>query len=118
MRGYSFLEVKSVQAEQRIITGIASTPETDRQGDIVGSRGMKFGSPLPLLRNRRSDAPVGTVTFDKPTKDGVTFRAKLPTIEQEGPLKDRVDTAWGEITAGLVRGVSIGFRPIEYSFMD
>jgi HK97 family phage major capsid protein len=33
-------------------------------------------------------------------------------------LKDRVDTAWGEIKAGLVRAVSIGFRTLEYSRIE
>ncbi|WLB14813.1 phage major capsid protein (plasmid) [Bradyrhizobium elkanii] len=117
-RAYSVLTVKSVQEDQRTITGVATTPETDRQGDIVESLGIKFKNPMPLLHNHRSDEPVGTVTFDKPTKNGITYKAQLPFIAEPGPLKDRVDTAWGEIKSGLVRGVSIGFRPIEYSFMD
>lgn len=29
-----------------------------------------------------------------------------------------IDEAWASIKAGLVRGLSIGFRPIEYSFLD
>jgi len=33
-------------------------------------------------------------------------------------LKDRLDTAWGEIELGLVRAVSIGFRPLKYAFND
>lgn len=117
-RAYSLLTVKSVQEDQRTISGVATTPETDRQGDIVESLGIKFKNPLPLLHNHRSDEPVGTVRFDKPTKDGITFTAKLPFIEEPGPLQDRVNTAWGEVKSGLVRGVSIGFRPLEYSFMD
>jgi HK97 family phage major capsid protein len=82
-------------------------------GDVVESLGIVFKNPMPLLHNHRSDQPVGTVTFDKPTKAGITFRAQLPKITEPGPLKDRVDTAWGEIRAGLIRGVSIGFRPLE-----
>ena len=80
--------------------------------------GVKFDNPLPLLWQHRSDAPVGSVTFDKPTSKGIEFTAQLPTIEEPGPLKDRVDTAWGEIKAGLVRGVSVGFRALEHSVMD
>ena len=33
-------------------------------------------------------------------------------------LKDRLDTAWGEIELGIVRAVSIGFRPLKYAFND
>jgi len=39
-------------------------------------------------------------------------------IEEPGALRDRVEEAWQSIRLGLVRAVSIGFRPIEYAFMD
>src|SRR4029077_5865818 len=59
----------------------------------------------------KSDQPVGTVEFGAPAKDGISFEAYLPKIDQPGPLRDRVDTAWGELKHGLIRGVSIRFRP-------
>lgn len=117
-RAYSVLTVKTVEDEQRIIRGTATTPRPDRVGDIVEPLGVSFKNPMPLLHQHDSNRPVGTVKFDKPTKDGITFEARLPKIEEAGPLKDRVDTAWGEVKAGLVRAVSIGFRALEYAFMD
>lgn len=117
-RAFSFITVKAVDEEQRIITGIATTPTPDRVGDIVEPLGVKYKNPLPLLWQHRSDQPVGTVRFDKPTKDGITFTARLPRIDEPGPLKDRVDTAWGEVKHGLVRAVSIGFKDIEFSRME
>ena len=117
-RAYSLLEIKAVKDDQRIILGTATTPAPDRIGDIVEPLGVTFKNPLPLLWQHHSDQPVGTVRFQKPTKDGVDFEARLPVIDEPGPLKDRVDTAWGEIKHKLVRGVSIGFKPIEFSFMD
>lgn len=117
-RAYSLLEVKDLSEDKRIIAGMATTPTPDRAGDIVEPLGVKFNNPLPLLHQHRSDQPVGTVNFKKPTKDGISFEARLPKIAEPGPLKDRVDTAWGEIKAGLVRGVSIGFRGLETSMMD
>lgn len=112
-RAYSLLTVKSVSEDQRIIRGMATTPEPDRIGDIVEPLGVQFRNPLPLLHQHDSRAPVGTVVFDKPTKDGVGFEASIPRISEPGPLKDRVDTAWGEVKAGLVRAVSIGFRALD-----
>ncbi|MDX3929243.1 MAG: phage major capsid protein [Shinella sp.] len=117
-RMYSVLTVKAVEEEQRIIRGIATTPNPDRVGDIVEPLGVQFKNPMPLLHQHDHDKPVGSVTFDKPTKDGITFEAKLPIIEEAGPLRDRIETAWGELKAGLVRAVSIGFRALEYSWMD
>lgn len=80
--------------------------------------GVRFKNPMPLLHQHDATQPVGTVKFDKPTANGIDFVASLPKITEPGPLRDRVDTAWGEVKAGLVRGVSIGFRPIEFTFMD
>jgi HK97 family phage major capsid protein/HK97 family phage prohead protease len=117
-RAYSVLTVKAVSDDQRIITGVATTPAPDRVGDIVEPLGVKFKNPMPLLHQHRSEMPVGWVKFDKPSKDGIEFEARLPHITEAGPLKDRVDTAWQEVKSGLVRGVSIGFKPIETSFMD
>lgn len=117
-RAYSLLTVKALNDERREITGIATTPEADRVGDIVEPLGAKFTNPLPLLWQHRHDQPVGTVKFDKPTAKGISFIATLPIIEEVGALKDLVDMAWQAVKAQLVRGVSIGFRPIEYSYMD
>lgn len=119
-KAYSVLEVKEVNTDgdERIIRGIATTPTPDRVGDIVEPLGVKFQNPLPLLWQHEADKPVGLVTFDKPTKKGITFEARLPKITEEGKLKDRIDEAWQSVKAGLVRAVSIGFRGLEYSFMD
>jgi HK97 family phage major capsid protein/HK97 family phage prohead protease len=117
-RAYSILEVKGVDDEKRIITGVATTPSPDRMGDIVEPLGVKFKNPMPLLWQHKSDKPVGTVKFDKPSKTGITFTAQLPNITESGALKDRVDEAWQSVKAGLVRAVSIGFRALEHAFMD
>jgi HK97 family phage major capsid protein/HK97 family phage prohead protease len=117
-RAYSLLTVRAVNEDQRVIRGTATTPTPDRMGDIVEPLGVSFKNPLPLLHQHNAREPVGTVKFAKPTADGIDFEAQLPVVVEPGPLKDRVDTAWGEVKLGLVRGVSIGFRSIEMSFME
>lgn len=117
-RAYSLLTVKAVEDEARVLRGVATTPTPDRLGDIVEPLGVTFKNPLPLLWQHRSSEPVGTVKFSKPTKDGIDFEARLPIVEDAGRLKERVDEAWQSVKLGLVRGVSIGFRAIEYAFMD
>ena len=117
-RAYSILTVKAVEEDQRIIRGMATTPSPDRVGDIVEPLGVKFKNPMPLLWQHQHDKPVGTVKFDKPTKDGITFEAKLARVSEPGVLKDRIDEAWQSVKAGLVSAVSIGFRALEYSFME
>jgi HK97 family phage prohead protease len=117
-RAYSVLTVKSVDEEKRIIRGVATTPTVDRVGDIIDPLGVKFDNPLPLLWQHEHDKPIGSVKFDKPTKAGINFEAEIASTDEPGTLKDRLDEAWQSIKMGLVRAVSIGFRAIEYAFMD
>lgn len=117
-RAYAAIVVKAVDDGRRKFTGWATTPALDRVGDTVNPLGAKFKNPVSLLHQHYHDRPVGTVTFKKPTAKGIEFEAEMPIIDEPGPLKDRVDTAWGELKHGLVRAVSIGFRPIKYSFLD
>jgi HK97 family phage prohead protease len=117
-RAYSVLEVKSVDEETRVIRGIATTPSVDRVGDIIDPMGVKFNNPLAFLWQHQHDKPIGSVKFDKPTAKGIEFEATIAKTDEPGTLKDRLDEAWQSIKAGLVRAVSIGFRPIEYALMD
>lgn len=117
-RAYSLLTVRSADDAARVIEGIASTPTPDRYGDVVEPLGAKFKTPMPLLWQHDARQPVGQVEFAKPDEEGIPFRATIATIDEPGTLKDRLDEAWQSVKAKLVRAVSIGFRPIEYSFMD
>ena len=112
-RAYALLEVKSFDIEQRTIAGIATTPETDRHGDIVVPSGVTFSNPLPLLLHHDKTQPVGRAVLDSATANGITFTARLPEITEAGVVKDRVDEAWHSVKAGLLMGVSIGFRVLN-----
>jgi HK97 family phage major capsid protein/HK97 family phage prohead protease len=115
-RAYALLTVKAVDTHQRTISGIATTPEPDRMGDVVEPLGITYKNPLPLLLYHDAKKPVGQVTFKKPTAFGLEFTASLPTVGDPGTLRDRVEEAWQSIKAGLLAGVSIGFRSIEEAF--
>lgn len=119
-RAYSMITVKAVDESdgKRTIKGTATTPDVDRVSDIVYPLGVQFKNPMPLLHQHDHTRPIGTVSFSKPTSKGVDFVAELPMIDEPGPLKDRVDTAWGEVKHGLVRAVSIGFRPLKYAYNE
>lgn len=118
-RACTLMTVKSVNEDDRIITGIASTPSPDRDGDIMEPEGAKFRSDTPFLWQHDRSQPIGTCT-PKMVKEGLQITAKLvkPTSDMPSQLVARLDEAWASIKAGLVRGLSIGFRPIEYSFLD
>jgi len=111
-RAYALLEVKAVEPSRRTISGIASTPELDRQGDIFDPAGATFRNPVPLLLYHDTAAPIGTAHLTA-TADGITFEATFPQIDEAGPLKARIDDAWQCLKAGVISGASIGFRVLD-----
>ena len=115
---YSLLETKALNEEKRTFSGWATTLSVDRVGDSINPMGAKFANPIVLLHQHEHSSPVGTTLFGSPTKKGIPYEASIPFIEEPGPLKDRVDTAWLEVKHRLVRGVSIGFRPLKYAYME
>lgn len=110
-RAYSLLSIKSIDEEKRELTGIASTPTVDRVGDSVDPMGARFKTPMPLLLYHDQQRPVGNVVFAKPTKEGIPFKAVIPTVPEPGVIQDRVNEAWHSLKYGLIAAVSVGFNP-------
>lgn len=121
-RAYTILSTKAWDEddEKVYVEGIASTPTTDRYGDIVDPMGAKFTTPMPLLWQHDHRQPVGAMTMAKPNKKGIPFKAELPVIKEAGRLKERVDEAIQSMKYGLVNAVSIGFQIMEdgYELLD
>jgi hypothetical protein len=63
-RAWSTITLKAVDGAgpARQLEGIASTPELDRQGDIMDTEGAHFRLPLPLLWQHNARQPIGHVT--------------------------------------------------------
>jgi HK97 family phage prohead protease len=114
-RAYSKFEIKAVdEGEERIVTGIASSVSADRMNDVVVPGGAKFALPLPLLHQHRQDAPIGEV-FEA-VVSGKQIRVKARIAKDSG--LEYVENAWKQIRAKLVKGFSIGFRPIKFEALD
>lgn len=113
-RAYSVLDIKEIEesAEFYTIRGIATTPTPDRMGDVVEPMGANFVTPMPLLWQHDSKAPVGRMVSAKATKQGIPFEARIPKVTEPGRLKDRIDEAIHSLKYGLVAAVSIGFRAL------
>ena len=112
-RAYSVLQTKSIDDEQRVIEGWATTPAADRVGDVVVPEGVTSAAEIPLFLHHDSTKVVGRVRLGKASEKGVPFTARLPKIDEPGTLRDRVDEAWGMVKHGLITAVSIGFRPLD-----
>lgn len=121
-RAYTILQAKGWNEDEDkfYIEGVASTPTPDRMGDSVEPMGAKFKTPMPLLWQHDASKPVGLMTFAKPDKNGIPFKAELPKIKEEGLLKQRVDEAIQSLKYKLVSAVSIGFKIMEdgYDIME
>lgn len=107
-RAYSTLEIKRMDDDSGTITGIASTPTPDRMDDIVVPTGAKFRLPVPLLWQHNHSDPIGEVVEATVTDKGIEVVAKVAL-----GVTDEIDRYWKLMKAGLVRGLSIGFRGLE-----
>jgi HK97 family phage prohead protease len=67
-----------------------------------------------------SSKPIGKVVKAKVSPAGIEVVARLVKPQAGDPKSwaDRLDEGWADIRSGLVRGLSIGFKPIEYAYMD
>ena len=111
-RAYSLLEIKRVDEDARTITGIATTPTADRMNDVVEPMGAEYTLPIPLLWQHRSDEPIGQVTHAKVGKAGIEIIAQIAK-----GVTAEIDRAWSLIKAGLVPGLSIGFKSLDHEIM-
>lgn len=107
-RTYAWLQIRAADDDKRTIEGIATTPDQARDGDIIETTGIQFRLPIPFLLNHRSDSPLGNVTEAKVGKDGISVRIQIAPAG----VSESIDEAWRKIRAGIIRGLSIGWRTI------
>lgn len=117
-KAYSQFEVKAVDEEKRQLRGIATTPNTDRVGDVVLPLGAEYKLPIPFLWQHNHLEPIGNVLEAKVTSKGIEVLIQLVKVDAPSQLAARLEEAWQSIKSGLVRGLSIGFSPLKYSFLD
>lgn len=88
------------------ITGIAWGTGPDAAGDIIhaGSFGIVPG-PLPILWQHRQDEPIGVWDMIEEKRDGLHVSGRL--LIDHSP---RAREAHAFLRAGVVRGLSIGFK--------
>jgi HK97 family phage major capsid protein len=112
-----FLDVKSIDDEERVIEGVASTPTPDRVGDSMDPLGAEFTLPMPLIWQHDRKAPIGEVFYASPEPDGIRIKARVSRSETPGPVRDRLEEAWQSFKAmpPLVRGLSIDWAPRKFA---
>ena len=120
-KAYSFFEIKSVsepEGGKRTFKGVASTPTPDRLQDIVEPKGASFKLPIPFLWQHNSADPIGWITKATVTAKGIDVEGEVADIPDKGELKDRLLKAWQMLKNKLVQGLSIGFKALEYAWIE
>jgi len=112
-RAWATLDIKAYDLDTREIEGIATTPKADRRGDVIESAGAEFSVPMPLLWQHDPNTPVGEVYEARVEPAGIRIKARFTKVDEPGRLRDTLDHAWQSVKAKLVRGLSIGFNPLE-----
>lgn len=110
-KAWSVLQHKEFDESSDFVTvrGMATTPETDRVGDIVEPLGMKTRGNVKLMMYHDHRQTVGNITFLKPTSKGVPFEAVIPKVKEAGIVQDRTNEAIHSLKYNLIDAVSIGF---------
>lgn len=106
-------ETKSMDADLRIVRGLASTPTLDRQGEIVeptaftATLASYLRNPVVTWGHRVGDLPIGRTLEAAVTPEGLQVAIQFGTHTFASEV-------WQAVQDGLVKSLSIGFDG-EYS---
>lgn len=118
-RLYSLLELKDFDDKTRRFKGIATTIAPDHSEDIVEPKGAEYKLPIPFLYQHDSRKPIGWIDKARVHSDRIEVEGYVETPDADAPetIVERLNTAWYELKKKMVRGLSIGFKPKEWSFI-
>ncbi len=85
--------------------------------DVVAPEGATFALPISFLAYHDSRLPIGEISVVNVTAAGISIEAEVPSeadVRAANGALDYINTAWQQIKLRLIRGLSIGFRPLEW----
>lgn len=104
-------EIVVTKGAARRISVVASTSDLDRQGDQIDQAGWQLGNfrkaPV-VLANHDPAQPIARCASIGVEQGRLVAEIAFP----EPGLVARSDEIWNLVTAGVLRGVSVGFRPL------
>lgn len=104
--------VRSVDGDERIIEGIATTPEIALDGMILEPRGIEFKLPVPFLLGHDISKPLGSVVSATVSDAGIAVRMQVIPAG----IDEEVDRTFQKIKHGGIRGLSIRWKTVKESF--
>ena len=96
---------------------VMSDGSPDRVGDIVSTKGWQLGNfqknPIALF-NHRGDQPIGTWSNVKVADNKLVGTLNLAPAG----TSPRIDEIRALVDHGILKAVSVGFKPLEFSFLQ
>jgi hypothetical protein len=113
--------VIGVNEERRSVTVVLTTGEEDRVGDVVHASGVvldNYRGNSVVLANHDSEGsfPIGSATDPETGECTVRYDRRNDRLTAELFIAkgyDLAETAWNLLRQGVLKAVSIGFRPLE-----
>jgi HK97 family phage major capsid protein len=112
-RLFATLELRSTNDELREFEGVANSASLDAHGTIIEPKGARFSLPMPLLFHHDQQSPVGEITEARLIDGKWHVKGTIAQVIEPGFVKDITDRAWHNVKYGLMRGLSIGFKPLK-----
>ncbi len=110
---FGTIELRSVNDELRRFTGIANTAALDSHGTIIDPAGARFSLPMPLLFMHDQLTPVGEIDAARLIDGKWHVEGTIRNVSDAGFVKDITDRAWHNVKHLLMRGLSVGFKPLK-----
>lgn len=112
-RLFGTLELRSTDDELREFEGIANTASIDAHGTCILPAGARFTLPMPLLFHHDQQTPVGEITEARMIAGKWHVKGFIRKVAEPGFVQEITDRAWHNIKYQLMRGLSIGFKPLK-----
>lgn len=112
-RLFATIEVRSIHDEKREFEGIATSGALDTHGTIFEPLGARFSLPIPLLWFHDQETPVGEIIHAENRAGKWHIRGFIQNVAEDGVVKQITDRAWHSVKYGLIRGLSIGAKPLK-----
>lgn len=114
----SFAEPKAAEDDSRVLRFVFSDGSIDRSGDTINPDGWDLTgflkNPVALWSHDSSSPPIGRAANVGPVKGKL-----LGDIEFMPPeVSPFADSIYRMVKAGYLRGVSVGFMPEKWTFVD
>jgi len=105
---------KAVDEQARTIGFVMSTGDVDRHRDTVAQDGWEWSDHVPGLWAHDHDEPALGKWVN--IKSGARLEGDLQFC-REG-LNPMADMLWGMAVAGMITSCSVGFIPLEWTFVE